>query len=95
MERLQQLSNTDIDQDESWRFAPILVSNNRECLDLTFYQAKKFAESRGVPLVRWPNEFDKWIGEQRQQKYVDIAKEDPCFWQYFIPDAECFSQSQR
>ena len=36
-----------------WRYAPILVSTNRERFDITEVQAKSFANESGTVILRW------------------------------------------
>jgi hypothetical protein len=68
-----------------WRFAPILVSTNRERFDITEVQAKSFAKVNGTVVLRWKKRIEKWIAPPRNhEKALD---EDPLFWEYFVVGA--------
>jgi PIF1-like helicase len=51
-----------------WRFAPILVSTNRERFDITEVQAKSFAKVNGTVVLRWKKRIEKWTGQPRNHQ---------------------------
>ena len=72
-----------------WSDASIIVHSNRERLTLTHDQAVNFAVSRGTAVVRWPMQSKDW--EQKPpEEYVAHAKNDPCFYQYFVVGAPAY-----
>lgn len=76
------------DNDTDFEFAPLLVSTNRERFDLCEIQAKRFAEKNGTHVIRWPLDIPEWKG--RPLDHETARKEDPLFWQYFVPKAPAF-----
>ena len=49
-------------KNKKWKFAPILVSTNRERLDITELQAVNFAKENKTYVVRWRIEYKDWEG---------------------------------
>ena len=86
----RELTPEDVEEDPEWKFAPILVSTNRERLDFTFAQAQEFAKVHGVPVVRWACHYKNWKGKPRDAERQVQAKEDTCFWQYFVKGADAY-----
>jgi hypothetical protein len=50
---LKVLTSEDVDEDNSWLDAPIIVCSNKERHALNLSQAKRFAIKNGVPILRW------------------------------------------
>ena len=79
------LSKKDM-KNKKWKFAPILVSTNRERLDITELQAVNFAKENKTYVVRWRIEYKDW--EEQPKNWEKIMSEDPVFWQYWVKNAE-------
>ena len=73
-----------------WRFAPILVSTNRERFDITHTQAINFAKEHKTVVLRWPKKIKTWYHEFPPDTEQQIQKDDPLFWQYFVVDAPAY-----
>ena len=68
-----------------WATAPILVAMNREKIDLTDIQARRFAKLHGTHVIRWQNPLVQWIeGPQSKELKKHAVNNDPAFWQYFV-----------
>ena len=79
------LSKEDMKNDK-WKFAPILVSTNRERVDINEKQARNFAREKKTYVIRWQAEYKNWRGKPNPEDRV--INEDPVFWQYFVSGAE-------
>jgi hypothetical protein len=53
---LNVLTSTDVDEDNSWLTAPIIVCSNTERHALNLTQARRFAIKNGVPILRWKHD---------------------------------------
>jgi hypothetical protein len=84
----QSLSIDDM-KDVKWRYAPILVSTNRERYDLIHEQAVRFAMEHGLPVVRWQRRWRNWQGQPKLY-YSQVHDADPIFWELFVPGAAGF-----
>ena len=84
------LSAQDFKQDCSWEFAPYLVATNRERIQISHIQARKFAKKNCTHVVRWPSICTKWKNKPPNEADEMKAKEDPAFYQYFVPGAPAF-----
>eukprot|EP00957_Ditylum_brightwellii_P114723 8748081-Ditylum_brightwellii.AAC.1 len=51
IDRLKNLIKSDIDIDEEWHSAPIMLTSNRERIDLTAQHAPRFAELKNEHVV--------------------------------------------
>ncbi len=90
--QLQVLSLDAMRSDPSWRFAPIVVTNNRERHALNITQLKAFACRQGVPLVRWKNVLHSqaalWFSEKEDKERLYSML--PELWGWFVPGAPVF-----
>ena len=84
----QTLSVDDMD-DSRWRYAPILVSTNRERYDLIHEQTIRFAREHGIPVIRWQRKWRNWQGQPKLY-YNEVHDSDPIFWELFVPGASGF-----
>ena len=85
------LTPEDIKNDIEWLFAPVIVTTNRERVNIIHEKAIAYAKYYNVPIIRWkchlvdtdslrnvPFQFDSKLGS------------DPCFWQYFLPNVDAY-----
>jgi hypothetical protein len=84
------LTEEDVQQDEAWRFATVIVSTNRERYDINLAQCQSFARAKGVPVVRWRKIIDQWLEMPQEEILVQEAYNDPYFWQYFVPGSNAY-----
>jgi DNA polymerase III delta prime subunit len=56
IDSLKVLTSEDVDEDNSWLSAPIVVCSNKERHALNLSQARRFAIRNGVPILRWKND---------------------------------------
>jgi hypothetical protein len=82
--RYKMLSAQDINDDESWRFATVIVPTNRERIDIIGDTVIEFAKSTGQPVIRWACFVQQWDGAPIDLQLQEDAMNDPCFWQYFV-----------
>jgi hypothetical protein len=85
------LGDPDIDRDVSagWAAAPILVAGNRARVTLTHEQAVNYARATNSVVVRWESLVSNWRYKP-SMLHEDKAREDPCFYQYFVQGAVGF-----
>ena len=70
--------------------APIIVTTNRERLNLIDQQCRRFAAVHGTHVVRFFTGYSNGKGKPLRPDQVNQALDDPCFWQYFVRGAEGF-----
>ena len=75
-------------KDKTWRYAPVLVTTNRERIDVIHQQAIMFAIEHNTHVIRWPVFYSDW--SNRPKKYQETIVNDPVFWQYYVDGAELF-----
>ncbi len=75
---------------KEWINAPILVGTNRERYSLTHYKAIHIARSNNTVVFRWRTKFHTWKQKPRTSQDEDLAKQDPCFYEYFVQGADGF-----
>lgn len=61
-------SEEDMTDEAGFRFATIIVTGNRERLELNASQAQKWAGHYQTNVVRWFRKFKKWEGRPRTQE---------------------------
>jgi hypothetical protein len=88
LRRYSFLSTKDITDDVSWRFATVIVPNNRERIDIIAKTIIDFAKYTGQPVVRWQCDIKCWTGAPQEPDLRQQALEDPCFWQYYATGAD-------
>jgi hypothetical protein len=81
------LSVQDLDDDDDWRFATVIVPNNRERIDTIGDAVIDFSISTGQPVVRWMCTIREWHGAPENEDLREAAMRDPCFWQYLVQHA--------
>ncbi len=76
--------------DEGFRFATILVTGNRERLELNVAQSKKWARNHGTHVVRWYRKVKRWKGRPQTSENIARAMNESCFHEMFVPGAPGF-----
>ena len=84
------LSEEDMTDEAGFRFATIIVTGNRERLELNASQAQKWAGHYQTNVVRWFRKFKKWEGRPRTQENQARAMKENCFYEMFVPGAPGF-----
>ena len=85
------ITDTDVTEDSSWAFAPVLVANNRERIDIVHHKTTLFAQKNSSHAFRWRTDVVRWQGKPvLSQEQIHIQDKDPCFWQKFVPGADAF-----
>eukprot|EP00957_Ditylum_brightwellii_P140070 10672947-Ditylum_brightwellii.AAC.1 len=83
IDRLKTLSKSDIDIDEEWHSAPIMVTSNRETIDLTAQSTPRLAELKNEHVIRWPLIRKRWKNKPNLNFFSDV-QDDPAIWGYFV-----------
>ena len=78
---------SDLQKDE-WKFAPVLVSTNRERMAIVNKQAALFARLHGTYVFKWRNPCKGW--KNKPSDTTDLYEQNPTLWQYFVPGSEAF-----
>ena len=80
------LSQKDFEDDQEWKFAPVVVTSNQERLEFIFKKAKQFAALKGKHVIRWPLMRKTWKNKPNLDLFPE-AEEDPALWGYFVESA--------
>jgi hypothetical protein len=91
--RYKPLSKDDINNAESasdWKYAPVLVSTNRERLDITQRQSILYAKDHGTYVFKWKSNLKGWVNKPSAMELPEIQDQNALFWQYFVPGAKAY-----
>ncbi len=88
LQRYKMLTSKDLDNDTQWRFATVIVPNNRERIDIVAKSIIDFAIYTDQPVVRWLCSIKSWDGAPEDLTLRTKAMQDPVFWQYFVKWAD-------
>jgi hypothetical protein len=78
------------EDEQSFEFAPYLVSSNVERLNITRLQSRRFAAKHQTYVFKWQ------CFEKKRINFPDASSVDQCreanafYWQFFVPGAEAF-----
>ena len=77
--------STDLAADESWRFTPIGVLARKERDAINFAQARAFAKTFGLPLVKWKLRIQGDVATCLPAQVLEelYARED-ALWGWFV-----------
>ncbi len=75
-------------EDKEWLFAPVLVSSNRERMEIVRVKAALFAKLHSTYVFKWRNKVTKWKNKPQDPSY--LFQENGMLWQYFVPGSEAF-----
>eukprot|EP00957_Ditylum_brightwellii_P192657 14669579-Ditylum_brightwellii.AAC.1 len=81
LKQIKVLTKKDFENDITWNEAPVLVTFNRERVDLTSTCANNFAPLREVHVIIWPLEIKDWHNKPDLELYPD-ARKTPFFGAY-------------
>eukprot|EP00957_Ditylum_brightwellii_P175659 13374676-Ditylum_brightwellii.AAC.1 len=76
IEKYKILDQNELD-DTEWTFSLIIVSTNRERLDISEIQAKRYAKHHKTHMIRWQLDIIEWKGKPKrwqQALHVDPVK---------------------
>jgi len=73
---------------KEWTFAPVLVSSNRERMEIVRVKAALFAKLHRTYVFKWRNKLTGWKNKPPDSSY--LFTENAMLWQYFVPQAEAF-----
>ena len=75
----------------SWKYAPVLVSSNRERIDIVYRKTLLSAKDHGTYVFGWKTDIGEWKNMSLiVPDRLDLHNSDPCFWQYFVAGADGF-----
>jgi hypothetical protein len=85
------LSRRDMEDDpDSWQFAPVLVSTNKERNNIIKHQSRLFAQHNETYVFKW-RVYENWkLCKPDPQTLKKVVEEEAFFWQYFVPGADAF-----
>ena len=75
IDSLKVLTHKDVEEDESWLEAPIVVCGNLDRKALNYSQAKRFAIRKGVPIIKWKQPLTGRVASQLNDITVDLLYE--------------------
>lgn len=90
LEDLQQyktLQASDVEKKE-WQFAPVLVTSNRERMEITHQKAILFAKLHKTYVFKWRNKMTGWKNKPQDSSY--LYDQNPMLWQYFVAGSNAF-----
>ena len=73
---------------KEWQFAPVLVSSNRERLEIIHHKAILFAKLHKTHVFKWKNTATKWKNKPEDPSYLYDG--NAMLWQYFVCESEAF-----
>eukprot|EP00957_Ditylum_brightwellii_P150532 11462464-Ditylum_brightwellii.AAC.1 len=79
IKKLKTLRKIDIENDEEWCLAPILVTSYRERVDLTDQSVPMFAELKNQHVTRWPLKKKKLANKPNLDLFPEV-EDDPALW---------------
>ena len=82
------LSKEDMTEQGGFRFATILVSSNRERVDISYSQLKHYALIHNIPIVKWESKYQKW--KNSPEDIPKAIKNDCAFFEYFCVGLQGF-----
>jgi hypothetical protein len=92
LNRYKKLSKSDLNDTSSpWAFAPILVSSNKERIDICQRKSLLFAKHHSTYIFKWRSNIISWknkptnVGDRQS-----IIASNGCFWETFVPQADAF-----
>jgi len=83
------LSKEDM-KDKSWRYAPVLVSTNRERLHIARTQARNFAKEHKTYVFKWKCHLSAWKNRPPSEELHQAEEGEPFFWQYWVKGAQAY-----
>jgi hypothetical protein len=91
IKRYKPLTKEDIEQYPSdWEFAPVLVSTNRERLDIIQRQCVNYAKKNNTYVIKWRSKQSTWVNKPGPSDVADVERENACFWEFFVKGANGF-----
>ena len=81
------LSRADAKETE-WQFAPVLVSSNRERLEIVHQKSILFAKLHKTHVFKWRNDAKNWKNKPEDPSF--LYEENAMLWQYFVCGSEAF-----
>ena len=81
------LSRGDILKDPTWLFAPVLVSTNRERMEVTRLKCKLWAIKDKTHVFKWKNAVMGHVNKPDPQTLDNAAQTEAIFWQLWVPGA--------
>ena len=85
------LSQKDIDQHpEEWKFAPVLVSTNKQRHNISRYKAHLWAVQHNTYVFKWKTKAKQHKNKPNLQKFSIAREKNAFFWQFWIQDAPAF-----
>jgi hypothetical protein len=87
----KRLSQEDVKHPNSgWMFAPILVSNNRERINIVRMQAIHYAKKHNTHVFKWKAIQRNWTNKPPPSHMSDIEENNACFWEFFVAGPDGF-----
>ena len=83
----QPLTKKDL-KDAAWKFAPILVTTNRERMAIVEKQSALFAQLHGTYVFKWRNDLSSW--NNKPSDTSRLFRQNPMLWQFFVPGCDAF-----
>lgn len=74
--------------DSEWKFAPILVTTNRERMAIIQKQSALFAQLHGTYVFKWRNLVSGW--KNKPGDTTELYEQNPALWQFFVPGCDAF-----
>jgi hypothetical protein len=89
LENYKYLSREDTDDPNGdWKFAPVLVSTNRERMTITQRQAILFAQHHQTYVFKWQNKLGSW--KNKPADTTALFENNPLLYQHFVRGADAF-----
>ena len=89
IDRMEHISRSDLQGDEAhlWKFAPVLVSTNRERLNITREKCRIWAIEHKTYVFKWRCKDTAHVNKPNINDYNRIVAKEAFFWQFWVPNA--------
>ena len=89
IDRMKHITAQDLQGDEAhlWKFAPILVSTNRERLNITREKCRIWAIEHNTHVYKWRCIDTAHVNRPTINDYESIVNSEAFFWQFWVPGA--------
>jgi hypothetical protein len=73
-----------------WKWAPVLVSNNRQRLNISRMKAQLWAKENKTYVYKWKTKVGFHQNAPNHESLPSYMEKHAFFWQFFVPDAKAY-----
>ena len=88
--KYKHLTKQDVEEcPDQWKFAPVLVSTNKEWTNISRLKARPWAKDNCTHVFKWKVKIGKEANRPEIQQAQSIRQQNAFFWQFFVAGAPC------